>query len=129
MSKPETIKFDSAVSVLATPDVVKTAEYYRDVLGFEISGYFGEPPVFGIVYRDHVEMFFSKSQTSELTPRTKTMGGLDAYVRVRGVRQLATELEEKGADIVEGIVTREYNQVELTIRDCNGYIICFGEGI
>jgi len=127
MSKPETVKFDSAVPVLAVPDVVRTAEYYRDVLGFEISGYFGEPPVFGIVWRDHVEVFFSKSRTDDLT-RTKTMGGLDAYIRVRGVNQLATELEAKGADIVEGVTARSYNQVELTVRDCNGYVICFGEG-
>lgn len=128
MSSPETVKFDSAVSVLAVPDVVKAAEYYRDVFGFEISGYFGEPPVFGIVWRDHVEVFFSKSRTDELK-RTATMGGLDAYVRVRGVRQLAVELEEKKADIVEGLTTRSYNQLELVVRDCYGYVVCFGEGI
>jgi predicted enzyme related to lactoylglutathione lyase len=126
MSKPEAVKLNSAVPVFSAPDVVKTAEYYRDVLGFEISGYFGEPPVFGIVWRDEAEIFFGKSRTDE-PKRPQTVGGLDAYFRVRGVRQLATELEERGADIVEGVVTRSYNQVELTVRDCNGYIICFGE--
>lgn len=127
MSKPETVKFDSAVPIFSAPDVVKTAEYYRDVLGFEISGYFGDPPVFGIVWRDHVEVFFGKSRTDE-PKRPQTTGGLDAYFRVRGVKQLAVELEERGADIVERLVTRSYNQLELTVRDCNGYIICFGEG-
>jgi|SRR5690349_14030610 hypothetical protein len=128
MSAPEAVKFDSAVPVFSAPDVVKTAEYYRDVLGFQIAGYFGEPPVFGIVWRDHLEVFFGKSRDNE-PKRPQTVGGLDAYFRVRGVRQLALELEQKGADIVEGVVERSYNQRELTIRDCNGYIVCFGEGI
>jgi catechol 2,3-dioxygenase-like lactoylglutathione lyase family enzyme len=28
------------------PDVTSAAEYYRDVLGFRILGYFQDPPVF-----------------------------------------------------------------------------------
>lgn len=128
MSALETVKFDASVPVFAVPDVVQTAEYYRDVLGFQINGYFGEPPVFGIVWRDHLELFFGKS-CDNVPHKPQTVGGLDAYFRVRGVRQLALELEERGADIVEGIAERSYNQRELTVRDCNGYIVCFGEGI
>jgi len=31
--------FASAVPQFTVPDVVRTSEYYRDVLGFEIAGY------------------------------------------------------------------------------------------
>ncbi len=31
------------------PDVVRSAEHYRDTLGFTIADYFGDPPVFAIV--------------------------------------------------------------------------------
>ena len=31
---------------LVVPDVVEAAEYYRDVLGFQILGYFYQPPVY-----------------------------------------------------------------------------------
>ena len=33
------IRFDSVVPQFTVPDVVHTAQYYRDVLGFEIAGY------------------------------------------------------------------------------------------
>jgi catechol 2,3-dioxygenase-like lactoylglutathione lyase family enzyme len=55
---PLTIKFISAVPQFTVPDVVRTAEYYRNVLGFQIAGYWdGEgvsfatdpPQVFAIV--------------------------------------------------------------------------------
>jgi len=34
-----TIRFDAAIPQFTVPDVVRTAEYYRDVLGFQIAGY------------------------------------------------------------------------------------------
>ena len=40
MSQIETtIRFVAAVPQFAVPDLVQTAEYYRDVLGFQIAGY------------------------------------------------------------------------------------------
>jgi hypothetical protein len=41
-------------------DVVTTAEHYRDILGFQILGYFGNPPVFAMVARDQAEIHFGK---------------------------------------------------------------------
>ena len=37
--QPMSIQFTSAVPQFTVPDVVQTAEYYRDVLGFQIAGY------------------------------------------------------------------------------------------
>ncbi len=34
-----TIRFIAAVPQFTVPDVVRTAQYYRDVLGFQIAGY------------------------------------------------------------------------------------------
>ena len=64
----KTISFVAAIPQFAVPDLVRTAEYYRDVLGFTIAGYWdGEhvslvpetPPVFAIVWRDQVQVFFN----------------------------------------------------------------------
>ena len=57
MNQPTT--FQSIAPQFTVPSVVQTAEYYRDVLGFEIRGYWREPPVFGNVARDGVELFFN----------------------------------------------------------------------
>ena len=67
---PLTIRFIAAVPQFSVPDVVRAAEYYRSVLGFQIAGYWdGEqvsfatdpPPVFAIVWRDQIQMFFSRA--------------------------------------------------------------------
>ena len=36
---PTAIQFVAAVPQFGVPDLVRTAEYYRDVLGFQIAGY------------------------------------------------------------------------------------------
>ena len=46
------------------PDVIAAAEYYRDILGFRISGYFPDPPVFAMVARDTAEIHFGKADGS-----------------------------------------------------------------
>lgn len=124
----ESIRFEAAVPEFTVPDVVKTAEYYRDVLGFKIAGYWGEPPVFVIIYRDRVQLFFARANQPEV--RTgRARGAYDAYLRVAGLDALAAELRGSGANILEGPVEREYNQRELIVQDCNGLILCFGEEI
>ncbi len=44
MTQPD-VRFQSIVPQFTVPDVVRTAEYYRDVWGFKISGYWMDPPV------------------------------------------------------------------------------------
>ena len=120
------IRFKAAVPQFTVPDVVQTAEYYRDVLGFTINGYWASPPVFAIVHRDQVEVFFNRADQSPV--RTgRARGAYDAYIRIAGIDALAADLRRRGADILEGPELREYGQRELVIRDCNGLILTFGE--
>jgi len=129
------IHLQAAVPQFTVPDVVKTAEYWRDVLGFQITGYWeghhvtheADPaPVFGIVRRDEVEVFFNRAdRPGGGTGRAQF--AYDAYLRVTGVDALAAELRARGADILDGPVTRIYGQRELVVRDCNGLVLAFGE--
>ena len=119
-------RLEAAVPQFTVADPVRTAEYYRDVLGFQIAGYWGEPPVFAIVNRDKVELYFNRADDS--SPRTgRAAGAYDTYIHVSGVDALAQELREKGAEILDGPEDRMYGQREFVIRDCNGLILCFGE--
>jgi len=120
------IRLEAAVPQFTVPDVVRTAEYYRDVLGFQIDGYWQTPPVFAIVWRDKVELFFNLADNSEV--RTgRARGAYDAYFRITGVDAFADELRARDADILEGPEDRIYGQRELVVRDCNGLILTFGE--
>lgn len=121
-----TIHFKGAVPQFTVPDVVRTAEYYRDVLGFHIAGYWQAPPVFAIVRRDSVEVFFNRADAPAV--RTgRAEGAYDAYFHINGVEAFAAEARARGADILDGPVLRDYEQRELVLRDCNGLILAFGE--
>lgn len=129
------IRFAAAVPQFTVPDLVQTAEYYRDVLGFQIASYWdGEsvrskpepPPLFAILRRDQVQIFFNcAKQPYVRTGRAE--GAYDVYLRVVGIDALAAELSTRGADIIDGPVERIYGQRELVVRDCNGLIVAFGE--
>jgi catechol 2,3-dioxygenase-like lactoylglutathione lyase family enzyme/Fe-S cluster biosynthesis and repair protein YggX len=128
-SKPASGRLQSIVPQFTVPDVVRTAEYYRDVWGFRIAGYWQDPPVFAIVERDGIELFFNQA-SPDTAPRTgRVPGGYDVYLRVHGLDALAADLEERGAVILEGPVLREYGMRELVVRDCNDLIIALGETV
>jgi hypothetical protein len=111
------------------PDVVKSAEYYRDKFGFEILGYFLDPPVFAIVRRDGAEIHLGKSDNGNVNLNDSVRKGLgtDAYIFISDVIGLHEELKQRGANIVEGPIERPYDRTELTVLDDNGYQIVFGE--
>ena len=127
----EKAKLTQGVPSFVVADVVKTAEYYRDMLGFEILGYFWEdPPVFAIVGRDGVNFHFGKiDEGKEMRVNTDIRRGIghDAYVFINDIQALFEEFSEKGVDIVEGPVQRVYNCIEVIIRDCNGFQLIFAQ--
>ena len=110
------------------PDVVATAEYYRDVLGFKILGYFLDPPVFAMVARDVAEIHFGKIDAgAEPAPNAARRKGLgsDVYIWTTDLHALHAELKERGANIIEGPVQRIYNCLELVVEDLNGFRLVF----
>ena len=111
------------------PDVVRTAEFYRDKLGFELLGYFLDPPVFAIVRRGAAEIHLGRSDTGSIQINETVRRGLgtDAYIFVSDVRALEEELRSAGVEVLEGPIARPYNRTEITIKDCNGFQIVFGE--
>ncbi len=113
---------------IVVPDVTKTAEYYRDVLGFRILGYFLDPPLYAMVERDGLQIHFAKSDSSELKVNEDVRKGTTDFVMwVPEIDAFFDELKARDADIVEGIVKRVYGSREFIIRDCNGYKILFGD--
>lgn len=127
--KARTVEFKKIATQFVVEDVVATAEYYRDVLGFEILGYFAEPPVYAMVARGGVEMHFGKADgrpadTSSVDFRRV---GFDAYIWVDDIQALFEEFTASGAEIVEGPVKRIYESTEIEVRDCNGFKIVFGD--
>lgn len=124
------VTFKSVAPSFVVADPVGTAEHYRDVLGFEILGYFGEPTVFAMVARGGVEFHFGKAdaepQRTNLVLRAISS---DAYIWVDDVEALFQELTASGAEIIAGPIRQVYDCVELEVRDCNGFKLVFSQGV
>ena len=125
----------AAVPQFTVADLVRTAEYYRDVLGFQIVSYWdGErasvvtdpAPFFAIVQRDQIQVFFNRADRSGGRVG-RADGAYDVYFRVVGIDALADEFRARGADILDGPGNRIYGQREIVVKDCNGLILAFGE--
>src|SRR5258705_13822395 len=71
---PASITFLSVVPQFTVPDLVRTVAYYRDVLGFDVMGYWDgthvtaapTDPVFAIVKRGQTQVFFNRGDGSEV---------------------------------------------------------------
>ena len=136
-TSPPPVRFHRAVPQFTVPDVVKTAQYYRDILGFEIAGYWDgqqanmttdPPPYFAIVWRDDVQVFFGRGEASS-SELARTDGGYHAYFHIEGVDALAAELHSRGAAIIDGPEDRIYGERKVVVRDCNGFVLAFGQDI
>ncbi len=117
----------SVAPQLVVLDVVATAEYYRDVLGFKILGYWADPPVYSMVAREGVEIHFGKAETAGASNAKVRSGSFDLYIWVSDVEAIFRELSASGADILEGPVKRVYDSTEIVVRDCNGFHLVFAD--
>jgi predicted enzyme related to lactoylglutathione lyase len=125
-------QFKSVSPCLLVDDVVKSAEYYRDVLGFHFDRYWGEPPCFVILLRDSIEISLSNPGGSGFVrPNRKVHRDApwDTYVWVNDLSTLHQELQSKGAKVIRGPEETFYHAREIEVEDCNGYVLCFGQNI
>jgi catechol 2,3-dioxygenase-like lactoylglutathione lyase family enzyme len=127
---PSAKAFRAVSPCFLVDDVVKSAEYYRDVLGFHFRRYWGEPPCFVILLRDSIEISLNNPGGTGLArPNRKAHPDApwDAYIWVVDISVLHQELQSKGAKIIRGPEDTFYDTREIAIEDCNGYVLCFGQ--
>jgi uncharacterized glyoxalase superfamily protein PhnB len=114
---------------LLVEDVARTAEYYRDALGFRIKFLAGDPPAYGTVLRGEATVHLLPLDAGDrVRPnRFARNGATDVYIAVSDVDTLCEELRSHGATIVQQPETYAYGMREFTVEDCNGYWLCFGQ--
>lgn len=112
-------------------DVVATAAFYRDRLGFRYDRLWGDPPGFCMVSRRGVVIMLGQLERSGLmqpNSRADPHGeAWDGYVWVDDADALHAELRAANVTIVREICDQEYGCRDFTIEDCNGYRLCFGQ--
>ncbi len=124
--------FHGVVPVFLVDDVEATAQYYRDVLGFEVDFVWGDDASYGRVARDDVVIDFVRSVPPGLRNSIASVGashGTDALIVVSDVEAVYIEIQEKGANVIERLDAREYGMLDCMIEDLNGYRLTIGGGL
>ena len=126
----ERAKLDNVAPILVSSDVRRTAEYYRDVLGFEAVEHYESPEPFIALYRDSVEIVVVQASRGEVESNAARYGaGYDAYLdpeNVAGVDLLYDELRGKGARILAAPAMTPYGTYEFVLEDVDGRRIGIG---
>jgi predicted enzyme related to lactoylglutathione lyase len=111
-------QFIQGAPVLHVRDVVRTAEFYRDVLGFVWD--FGDAS-YAVVWRDNSAIHLI---AGERDPQ-----GVHLFQWVKDVDAFHAEVAARGAQIVQVPVNRPYGVRELVLRDVNGIDLVVGQDV
>jgi predicted enzyme related to lactoylglutathione lyase len=114
-------------------DVVSSANYYRDKLGFGYDRLWGEPPAFCMVSRSGaIVMLAQHNEAGAMRPnRLVDPEGeaWDAYIWIDDADKLSAEFKFRGVKITRDVCTQPYGCRDFDVEDCNGYRLCFGQPI
>jgi lactoylglutathione lyase len=144
------MKYQKLTPVLMVNNVNETVAYYCERLGFELTlAVLQEgndiitdpkdtrPKLFAMLKKDDVEiMFETQSGFMETFPDCKpnlndngvVLDTMGLYLEVDEVSQMTKNLEGK-VNIIKPLHDTYYGKREVSIRDCNGYIITFAQNI
>ena len=122
----------SIAPYLLVNDVVATATYYRDSLGFGYERFWNDPPSFCMVERSGVVIMLAQHAPGATRPnRLADPEGdaWDAYVWIDDADALHAEFALKGVRITRAICDQPYGCRDFDIEDCNGFRLCFGQNL
>ena len=111
-------QFIQGAPALYVPDVKATANYYRDVLGFQWD--YGDDD-YAVVWRDNSAIHFVRGD--------RNPSGVHLFQWVRDVDTYHREIVDRGAEVIEEPADRPYDIRDFTIRDPNGVSIVFGQDL
>jgi uncharacterized glyoxalase superfamily protein PhnB len=125
------IRLDSAAPTFIVDDVGATIRWYQAELSFAAHPFpENEPWVFAILARDGIEIMLQRIagyQKPDLSP-LRPAGVWDAYIRMRGVKELYESLRGK-TFIRMPLRKQPYGDWEFEVRDPNGYVLVFSEAL
>jgi ribosomal protein S18 acetylase RimI-like enzyme len=107
--------------IFAASDIDATLAYYKDVLGFDSTWTYGDPPVFGSATKGGVTITFNLQP--ELAAKIR---GHQHGVRVEDIDDLYRQHISRGAKIVSDIEDQPWGIREYIVEDLNGYHLRFG---
>jgi catechol 2,3-dioxygenase-like lactoylglutathione lyase family enzyme len=121
----------SVAPLLIVKDVLASANFYRDRLGFAYDRLWNDPPSFCMVRRGGIVIMLLQLSGPGV-PRPNRLSdpngeAWDIYVWVDDVEALHAEFMSRGVRIVRGLCDQPYDNRDFEVEDCDGYRLCFGQ--
>lgn len=122
-------KIIGSAPILLVKDVVASANYYRDKVGFSYKRFWGNPPDFCILNRDGFGLMLSQvGDPIHIQPHYKVVQNMwNIYFWVEDAARIYKEMKEAGAFIDYHLGEKDYGCLEFGIQDLDGYDIAFGQ--
>ncbi|MCP4297877.1 MAG: hypothetical protein GY786_19965 [Proteobacteria bacterium] len=114
-------EFVGTTVILPVTNVQESAQFYKQKLGFEISGIW-ENPAYGSVKRENAIIEFGEG-------RKEFAGSGICYIHVENADSIFDEWKSKGIEFVGDFSDREYGNKDFRIRDNNGNILIVGHAL
>ncbi|WP_455718743.1 VOC family protein [Anaerosporobacter sp.] len=113
-------------SVFPTPNIERTADFYKNCVGFTRVDYLDSAEPHICLYKDSTEIILTKTE-NEVKPNRVLYGyGYDAYFITDSQQELQDMLMETGVKIVRLLKKTDYHNQEFVIEDIDGRWIGFG---
>jgi uncharacterized glyoxalase superfamily protein PhnB len=119
------MQLQAIIPMLWVDDVRATIDYYVSVLSFNEAN-FSEDPSWGVVEKHKVKIMLAKPGPNWPYDKPHFTGSL--YLRTDDADAWWDFLKDK-ATVYYPIEDFKYGMREFAIRDCNGYILQFGQDI
>jgi len=110
----------SSTAIFASSDIEATLAFYKNVLGFDSTWTWGEPPTFGSASRGGVTIMFCLQP--ELAAQVK---GHQHWIKVDDADALYAQHQERGAKVVSEIDDKPWGAREYIVEDLHGYHLRF----
>jgi uncharacterized glyoxalase superfamily protein PhnB len=120
-----------SATVLLVKDVQASCEYFRQKLGFDDGGLFGDPPNFAIVRRDGLAvMLAQKPAGAEHKANWQIVDKMwNIYFWVDDADAFYKEFQRSGVQIDYSIYNTPWGTREFGVQDLDNHDIAFGQRI
>jgi uncharacterized glyoxalase superfamily protein PhnB len=117
------------VPVFFTTDIPATLAYYKNTLGFECLGTWGDPPFYAVTARDQQAIHFRCAEPPTANPEKYAEELLDAYLHVKDADALHAEYAAKGVEFARALGNMPWQSREFVVKDCDGRLLAFGANL
>lgn len=122
------MRLTGLIPMLEVDDLRLTIDFYSTQLGFECAASYPDDgdPGWALLKRDDVKIMFTVRNAHSTVEKPVMTGSL--YIHPDNVDEVWEQLKDK-VTIEYPIENFDYGMREFAIRDCNGYLLQFGQGI